>query len=87
MWTAPECWTREASEALVRRYHAGLEAAGVANYPVDRCLADFRGSVLDNLRTPISQLMTPQVPEYVPRQAHLAAVALIEAWDAGALLD
>ena len=33
---------RVEEEALVRSYHAGLQAAGVADYPWDRCWRDYR---------------------------------------------
>jgi len=86
MWVDPDCWTRSTSEALLRRYHAGLEAGGVRGYSFETCREDFRAALLDNLRAPISQLLTPQVPLDVPRGAHRAAMALIEAWDAEVLL-
>lgn len=87
LWTAPACQTRDTSEALLRRYHTALVGHGVPAYAYEHCQRDFRDALLDNLRAPIGQLATPGVPKDVPLRAHVAAMALIEAWGCAALLD
>ena len=40
---------RAAEDVLVRRYHAGLVAAGVRAYSLDACVADYRLGIARNL--------------------------------------
>lgn len=86
LWTAEECWTVANSSQGLSRYHAELLARGVSNYPFARCEEDFRHALLDNLRAPISQLAMGFIPDYVPRGAHTAAMALIDEWGCADLL-
>jgi hypothetical protein len=45
-------------ERLVRRYHDGLMAAGVTGYPWERCLREYRESVLYYTCSPLSLIGT-----------------------------
>ncbi len=40
---------RAAEDVLVRRYHAGLVAAGVRAYSLEACIADYRLGIARNV--------------------------------------
>jgi len=52
---------REVEREIVRAYHAGLEASGVAGYPWERCWEDYRrGSFAGFAVTVIASMMVEQ---------------------------
>ena len=80
----PTPFRRQHEAALLRRYHDGLESAGVVGYSFDRCWDDYRAGMLMHL---VSATQIQLLDGGNDRGQQLLDTMLTQGWQAAADLD
>lgn len=80
----PTAFRRDNEDALVRRYHAGLEAGGVSGYSFDQCWDDYRGSMLMHV---VSATQIQTLDGGNERGQRLLDAMLTQGWQSAVDLD
>lgn len=78
-------WRAEHEHGLLRRYHAGLIANGVTDYPFERCWDDYRFGHIVNLPNPITAAVAVEATDeraarFLETNARRALFAVAHHW-------
>ena len=80
----PTDFRRANEEALLRRYHGGLQAKGVQGYSFDQCWDDYRGSMLMHV---VSATQLQTLDGGNDRGQRLLDAMLTQGWQSAVDLD